>query len=520
MLNNIENLADLGRYHRRERPDAAALTVDGEAMSYGELDARVNRVANGLLGVASGPQARIGYLGKNSPAYFEIALASARSRNVIVAVNTRLAPPEVGYILNDAAVEVLFVDRHFYDMIEALAPDLPRLTQVIALDGGHASWPDYASWRDAFPDTDPGIALDDDDDFAQLYTSGTTGHPKGVQLTHGGWMRFAAALIDADFVRYEPGDRVLVCMPVFHVAGANTGLLGLLQGAHCVVTRDIVPADILRVLQDQRIRYAFFVPAVILALVNDPRIGDFDFDHLDAISYGASPIAESLLETAREVFDCGFVQLYGLTENFGGATYLSIEDHDAGGERLRSCGRPYTGCEIRIVDEDGAALPAGEVGEICIRSGWLMKGYWGKDDATAEAIRDGWFHTGDAGYLDDAGYLYIHDRMKDMIISGGENIYPAEVENALFSHPDVADVAVIGVPDERWGEAVKAVVVPAQGDSVDAASIIAWARERIARFKVPRSVDVVAELPRNASGKVLRRELREPYWRGKDRRVS
>jgi fatty-acyl-CoA synthase len=262
------------------------------------------------------------------------------------------------------------------------------------------------------------------------------------------------------------------------------------------------------------------VPAVILFVMQQPDIATRDVSSVRQVIYGASPIAEELLVQAAAKFKCDFVQVYGLTETTGGGTNLKPADHDAARNKLRSCGKPNKGVEVRIVDEAGNDVPQGEVGEIIMRGGSIMKGYWNKSEATADAVKDGWFYSGDAGFLDEEGYVFIHDRVKDMIVSGGENIYPAEVENALFAHPDIADVAVIGVPDEKWGEAVKACVVLAEGKTLSEDEIIAFARARIAGYKLPKSVDFVAALPRNPSGKILRRELREPYWEGQERRVG
>jgi fatty-acyl-CoA synthase len=245
-----------------------------------------------------------------------------------------------------------------------------------------------------------------------------------------------------------------------------------------------------------------------------------DFSKLKSLSYGASPISDEVLQRAQRTFGCEFVQLYGLTETLGAGTYLPPQAHDPARGKLRSCGIPVPGVEIKVVDGEGREVKTGEVGEIVIRGRNIMKGYWNKPEATQNSIRDGWFASGDAGFFDADGYLYIHDRVKDMIVSGGENIYPAEVENALFGHPAVADVAVIGVPDERWGEAVKAIVVKKPDSDVMPADIIAYARERIAGYKLPKSVDFIEALPRNPSGKILRRELREPYWKGQTRRVN
>jgi fatty-acyl-CoA synthase len=257
-------------------------------------------------------------------------------------------------------------------------------------------------------------------------------------------------------------------------------------------------------------------------LVNHPRCAQTDFGRLKYIFYGAAPIPLALLRQCVKVFGCEFAQAYGMTETTGTVVMLPPQDHDPeGSPRMRAAGKPVPGVEVKIVGGDGQVVPTGEVGEIVTRSSNNMLGYWKRPDATAAAkTADNWVYTGDAGYMDAEGYIYIHDRVKDMIISGGENVYPAEVENAIYGHPDVADVAVIGVPDAAWGEAVKAVCVPRPGHTVDPASVIAWARERIAGFKVPKSVDVIAELPRNPTGKILRRSLRAPYWEGRERQVN
>jgi acyl-CoA synthetase (AMP-forming)/AMP-acid ligase II len=319
----------------------------------------------------------------------------------------------------------------------------------------------------------------------------------------------------------------LVVMPLFHVAGAGWALFGLCNGARNVMLRGVDLPAILEAIPKYGVTDSVFVPAVLQFLLMTPGVEDTDFSSLRTIVYGASPISEDVLVRSIETFGCRFVQAYGLTETNGAVVLLPAEDHDPHGpnrHRLRAAGAPLPGVEIRVVDDEGTSLPPGEVGEIWIRSPSNMAGYWNMPEATAEAITaDGWFRSGDAGYLDDDGYLYIHDRVKDMIVTGGENVYPAEVESALMAHPGLADVAVIGVPDERWGETVKAICV-CNGEVEDrdalARDVLAFARERLAHYKCPTSVDWVDVLPRNPSGKVLKKDLREPYWQGHDRRVS
>lgn len=520
-FSRLGSVADISRIHAAERPDAVALDFRDRRTTYGELDERASRVAQGLIALGQQPGARVGYLGKNCDRYFEVLLGTFKARAVTVGVNWRLAPPEIAYVLEDAGCEVAFVGREYYAAVEAILPDCPRIRTVIAMDGGHPSWPSFESWRDAQDAADPMLPVAPDDDVIQLYTSGTTGHPKGVQLTSANYLAIFACLGAAPLGQYEPDDVVLIAMPFFHVAGVNIGLLTLAQGAYGVVLHETEPGEILRLIGGKKVTYAFLVPALILFVLQHPNAPGTDFSSLKNISYGASPISDEVLLRAKETFGCGFLQCYGLTETAGGGTMLYPEDHEPSRGKLRSCGRPAPGHEIRVVGGDGRPVATGEVGEIQIRSANVMKGYWNKPEATAKAVcGERWFSTGDAGFFDAEGYLYIHDRVKDMIVSGGENIYPAEVENAIMGHPGVADVAVIGVPDPRWGEAVKAIVVGKPGLAPDPAEIIAFARSRIAGYKLPKTVDFIEVLPRNPSGKVLRKDLRAPYWEGRDRQVN
>jgi acyl-CoA synthetase (AMP-forming)/AMP-acid ligase II len=318
---------------------------------------------------------------------------------------------------------------------------------------------------------------------------------------------------------YGADDTVLIVMPLFHVAGTNISFSGLAAGGRVIVLPEFSPAAVLRLIEEERVAHIFLVPAMINMLLQAPEIEGADLSSLKSVAYGASPISEAVLATATQRFGCGFIQFYGMTESTGAGTFLTPSEHK--GELMRSCGKAWPQMAVKILGEDGGEAGVGEIGEIAIWGGMVMAGYWNRPEATAETVSaDRWLKTGDAGYRNADGYIFVHDRVKDMIVSGGENIYPAEVENAILGCPGVADAAVIGVPDARWGEAVKAIVVPAAGDAPDPQAVIAWARERIAGFKAPKSVDFIDVLPRNASGKVLRRELRKPYWEGHGRLVG
>jgi long-chain acyl-CoA synthetase len=517
----IAAIADIIRTHSANRPDAPALEIDGHSISFGELDRRSSQAAQALRAAGVGAGDRVAFIDKNGAEWFDITFGLAKIGAVNVSVNWRLAPAEMAQIIDDAQAELVIVGSGFVPHIEKVEPELERVRTIVAV-GGHDRWVDYESWIGAHPADDPDVATAGDDVAFQLYTSGTTGLPKGVMLTNDNFFKGVVGI--ADQWRFTDDSVNLAMMPMFHIAGAGWAMVGLYYGCRTVVLRDIDPARILQVIPAFGVTNAFMVPAVIQFLLITPGVESTDFSSLRTLVYGASPITDKVLVKGMETFGCEFIQVYGLTETTGAITQLDGADHDPVGKPhlLRSCGKPYPWVEMRIVDTaTGEDMPLGEVGELWTRSHQNMAGYWNNPAATAEAVTpDGWFRTGDAGYMDGKGYLYLHDRVKDMIVSGGENVYPAEVENVLMTHPDVADVAVIGVPDERWGEAVKAVVVRAEGSSLSGDEIVAFGREKLAGFKLPKSVDFVDALPRNPSGKILKRELREPYWEGVERQIG
>jgi acyl-CoA synthetase (AMP-forming)/AMP-acid ligase II len=363
-----------------------------------------------------------------------------------------------------------------------------------------------------------------DDAVLQLYTSGTTGNPKGAVLSNRNLfaLRKHSEGSDHAYTRWDDDEVVLVAMPCAHIGGTGLGIMAVASGLPALVLAEFTPDGVFDAIETGGVTRLFIVPAALHIMLQQPRCTKVDYSRLKYILYGAAPMPLELLRQCIKVFGAEFIQVYGMTETTGTIVMLPPEDHDPdGNERMRSAGKPLPGVEIRIVDGAGGDVATREVGEIWTRSSNNMVGYWNLPDSTLGTMADGgWIKTGDAGYLDEDGYLYIHDRVKDMIISGGENVYPAEVESAIFGHPDVLEVAVIGVPDDKWGESVKAVCVAKPGATLEADSVIQWARERIAAFKVPKSVEVIDVLPRNASGKILRKDLRAPYWVGRERQVN
>jgi acyl-CoA synthetase (AMP-forming)/AMP-acid ligase II len=518
-----ENLADMVRAQAKSRGGAIVFEFEGRQTSFAEFDRLTNRVAHGLKALGVRPRERIAYLGKNSDIYFELLLGAMKANIVMAPVNWRLAAPEIAFIVADCKAPVLFVGPECVAQLRNIKSQLPELRIVVTTEGGAPECQDYTAWRDAQSADEAGVEISPRDVAIQLYTSGTTGKPKGAMLSHANLLN----LIETgggekpEWNKWTEDDVSLVAMPIFHIGGSGWGLLGLYHGARGVIAREFDPTKVLDFIEQSRITKLFMVPAAMQFVVRQPRARSVDFSRLKYMLYGASPIPAALLKECIEVFGCGFVQMYGMTETTGTIVALPPEDHIEGSERIRSAGKALPGVELAVLDVNGNRLPSGEVGEIATRSGSNMVGYWNLPEATARTLdHEGWLRTGDAGYLDSDGYLYIHDRIKDMIISGGENIYPAEVESAICDHPDVAEAAVVGVPDETWGEAVKAIVVMKPGKQATASDIITFARERIAGFKTPKTVDFVDALPRNASGKILRRHLRDPHWVGKDRQVN
>ncbi|MFE1909209.1 long-chain fatty acid--CoA ligase [Streptomyces gardneri] len=493
----------------QQRPDSPMTVCGDRVRTTRKVADRVARLAGGFrdLSVAEGD--RVAVLALNSDRYHEIFYASWWLGAVVNPVNIRWSPEEIAYALDDAGADTLLIDDAFLPALATLRERCPRLRVVIHCGDGDAP-EGLTGYEDLIARSAPVEDLRRGGDAlaALLYTGGTTGRPKGVMVSHQGLMTAAVGgqMITGSAL---PDGVNLVAAPMFHIA-AIYGWMGqnLMGGTH-VFLPSFTPDSVLEAVHKHRINTLTLVPTMLQMLVDHPRLPDYDLTSVWTAGYGGSVIAEAVLERAAKAFpNAGLVQGYGMTET-ALISSLGRHDHRNGGARLRSAGRAVAHCEVKIVGADGTALPAGEVGEILCRSDSVMTGYWNRPDETAAALRDGWMCTGDAGYLDAEGFLYIVDRMKDMIISGGENIFSAEVENVLADHPAVATCAVIGLPDERWGEAVHAVVVLQPGADATEEELRDHVRARIAGYKVPRAVEFVRQLPMSGAGKILKRDLRD-----------
>ncbi len=507
MTRPLATLVNLLRAHAGRAADAPCLSFEAERLSFGALNERSSRIANALLARGIGAGGRVALIARNATAHYELFYGCAKAGAILLPINWRLSSTEIAAILADARPALVVVG----ETLQSLMSDVIAAPALLRLED------EYPAWRDAASAVDPELAIDADAATLLLYTSGTTGLPKGVMLSHTNLAH--AERMARELWGFTAASVNLVAMPLYHIGGIGYGMMALSQGGHTVIIQQAAPEPVIDAVRRHSVTHGFFVPAVIQMLVDVPDVDALNLTSLQRIIYGASPISESLLKRAIALFGCGFDHAYGMTETAGTVITLAPRDHDPGGplaHRLRSSGLPVPWAEVALVDPaTGEPVGAGTVGEIRVRSALNMLGYWQNPGETARTITpDGWLCTGDAAYRDADGYIYIHDRYKDMIVSGGENIYPTEIENVLYDHPTVAEVAVIGIPHARWGETPRAFVVAAPGAAPSEAELIEFTRTRLARYKCPTSVAFVSALPRNASGKILKRAMRnEAWWR-------
>ncbi len=519
----MSSLSQVIRRAEQVRPQGVATRMGGREQTWSQLADRVARLGGALrkLGVAAGD--RVAILALNSDRYYEFYFGVAWSGGVFVPVNTRLAPAEIVHWLNDSESSVLMIDDNFLGALAEIEGELATVRERIYLGDGPAP-EGFSGYEDLIASSSPVEAsIRAGDDLAGIfYTGGTTGRSKGVMLSHRGLtLNPLQAQPDMGF---RPDDVFLHAAPMFHLADGFFCMASATIGVASVILPAFEPTAVLQAIESERITSCLLVPTMINMVVHHPDIERFDLSSLRQLLYGASPMPEAVIQRAMEVMpEVSFLQAYGQTETSPVLTILGPEYHTTEGPhagKLKSAGQAVAGVDIVILNEEGAEVPRGTVGEICARGDNVMLGYWRMEEETTETLRDGWLHTGDGGYLDEEGFLFIVDRVKDMIISGGENVYSAEVENAVQGHPAVAECAVIGVPDEKWGERVHAIVRLQEGQSLTQEELVEHCRRLIANFKCPRSMELREEpLPLSGAGKILKKDLRSPYWEGRDRAV-
>ena len=514
----VEFLTDAVAHWAAVQPDAEALTYRERRWTWAQWNDRIGRVAGGLTALGLGRGGRVAFLDKNNPACLEVSLGAGLIGAANAVINWRLAAGELDYVINDSGASVLFAGAELLPAVQAIRDRLPRVTDVIVVGGRDDT---YEPFLTGARPADRSPEVTGEDLWLVMYSSGTTGRPKGVMLSHRNIVAHTQNAVP--LAPMGPGDRNLVAMPLFHVGGTCYALFGIYAGVPSTFTREPDPASLLAAFAAGA-TYVFLVPAVVSALLAAGDKAIAALNGLKYLLYGAAPMPLPVLRQALTAWPgLNFVQVYGLTELAGVISALSPQAHrDAAREdRLGSAGTLLAGAQVRVVDPaTGQDAAAGQPGEFWFRSAQRMMGYLNRPDDTAQAItEDGWLRSGDIGHVGDGGFLFVSDRVKDMIITGGENVYSPEVEQAVAEHPAVAEVAVIGIPDDHWGETVQAMVVLRPGHQATEQEIIGFARERLAHYKCPRTVEVIDTLPRSPSGKVLKRTLRAPFWEGRDRRI-
>ena len=496
--------------HARDRGDVIAIELAGQGLTYRELHERSDHVASALAAADLPAGSRVAFLSRSCVEYFEFLLGAMKAGVVPVPINWRLAGPEIIAVLNDAEAALLVISEEFVGPAEHYQSDVPTLRTVLALTQ-HSAFPAWRDWLDVQPrQAVQSAQIDDETIVLQVYTSGTTGLPKGVMTSNAGFMSYLASLSAG--ARLTSNSISLSTMPQFHIGGTGWAAAGLYQGATVLMLRDADPDLILETIAAQHVTNLIAVPSVVRMLLQSSRLPTTDFSSLAYLYYGGGPMTEHILQQALAAFHCAFLQGFGMTE-CPFVSLLEPEDHTAERNLLLSCGKAIPATTIRLVDpETGIDVAPGAVGELWVNSPQVMAGYWKQPETTRAALVEGkWLRTGDCAFRNDEGYLFLRDRLKDMIVTGGENVYPGEVENVLVRHPGVAECAVIGVPSEKWIETVKAIVVPAGDAPADPTSLIAHCKAQLAGYKCPTSIEFVSALPRTPSGKVIKFLLKQQF---------
>jgi len=520
----VSTLKDILCHNAKIYADKTAFIFEGQKYSFKEVDKRVNRLINALknMGVKKGDH--VGILAYNCYRYFEV-FALTKAGIVTVPLNYRCVGPELEYLINNSEITTLILEKEFLNTINAIRPNIPTVKNFISLDAPIPGMADYEDLIHHASPEEPNVDIRENDIAVIYYSSGTTGRPKGAIHTHKSMMAEMRLPVLCPDLELRPEDIALCVMPFFHVGGSVAHMLSVYAtGATSVILRKFDEAAVLKAIQDYRISYVCLVPAMIIRLMDYPDTGKYDITSLRTIAYTGAPMPLEAMKRAIKQFGSILVQSLGQTETLKMAI-LPKRDHKLEGnpqelKRLESAGKPPFPGELIIADKEGNELPRGTPGEIAARSDRNMAAYWKMPDETKDTFKNGWLYTGDVGIMDEDGYVYLIDRRKDMIISGGENIYSREVEDVLYQHPAVADAAVIGVPDEKWGESVKAIVVLKEGMKATEQELIDFCKARLASYKKPKSVEFYDSVPKTATGKIKKAEIREKYWAGKTRRIN
>ncbi len=519
-------VGDIVRNNAGNYPSKTSFIYDGKRFTWAQTDERVNRLANALLSLGLKPQDSVGLMSRNCHQWFETAFAVAKAGLKLVPLNMAFVAAEIEQIVNDASVKVLIAENSKVELANDIKSKCATVETLIGIehDAPHSLDNDYEKLIESSNSDDPEIEVSMDDVFLHIYTSGTTGVPKGAMLTH--YNNVSEGICAGYEFGLRPTDVALSALPLFFIGGwGGTALPALVRGCTHVII-DFNPDLFLETVQNEKVSYTILVPTIINMLINHPELEKYDLSSIRVIPFAGSPLPVELWKRAAKKFGNVFQSIYGLTEVCATITVLPKEEVSLEGDekkvaRLASIGKAMIGSTARVVDENMNDIEPGsdEVGEIVVRGNTVMKGYWQAPEITAETFRGGWLHTGDLARVDEDGFIYITDRQKDLIISGGKNVYPREIEEVLYRYEAVLDACVIGVPDEKWGETVKAVIVLKNGQKATEEEIIEFCKENLASYKKPTSVDFLKELPRTASGKILKRKVREKYWEDKENKL-